>query len=348
MFDEKALKAFRSRSATILIAFLVSAGLHAEPLNVGTENTATDVGFYLGVARGYFREVGIEPQLIPFNSAAQMISPLGTGQLDIGGGTVAAGLYNGAARGINLRIVADKGSITKDYEYSTLVIRKDLVIDGKYKSLADLKGLKLAAAALGAGSESALNEALKKGGLRFGEINVVHMGFPEMLEALSNKAIDGGVTNEPTLSLVLQKGIAVRASQDVIYPGQQTAAVLYSEQFMRNKRSLAERFMVAYLRAVRDYNSALKDGKLQGPGAEEIIKVLVEFTPVKDPKVYREMNAFAVDPDGRLNMAALDNDLAFFSERGLIADPKISTKSVVDLSFIEAAVAKLGPYKGPN
>ena len=348
MLNGKVLQYFCLRFATIFIALIVAAGVKAEPLNIGTANTATDVGFYLAEARGYFREVGIEPKLVPFNSAAQMIAPLGAGHLDVGGGTVAAGLYNSAARGINLRIVADKGSITKDYEYSTLVIRKDLASDGKYKSLADLKGLKLAAAGLGAGSESALNEALKKGGLRFDDINIVHMGFPEMLAALSNRAIDGGVTNEPTLSLVLQKGIAVRASPEVIYPGQQTAAVLYSEQFMRTKRPLAERFMVAYLRAVRDYNSALKDGKLQGPDAEEIIKVLVEFTPVKDPKIYREMNAFAVDPDGRLNLAALDNDLAFFSERGLIADAKITTKSVVDSSFIEAAVAKLGPYKKPN
>ncbi len=321
------------------------APVRAETVIIGTANTATDVGFYLADARGYFREAGIEPKMVPFNSAAQMVAPLGTGQLDAGGGTVAAGLYNGVARGINLRIVADKGSITKDYEYSTLVIRKSLADEGKYKSLADLKGLKLAAAAQGAGSESALNEALKKGGLLFADINVVHMGFPEMLAAMSNKAIDGGVTNEPTLSLVLQRGIAVRASQDAIYPGQQTAVVLYSEQFMRDRRALAEKFMVAYVRAIRDYNSALKNGKLAGPGAEDIIKVLVDYTPVKDPNIYRQMSAFAVDPDGKLNLPALDNDLSFFRERGLISDAKLQAKSVVDSSFLEAAVAKLGPYK---
>ena len=63
---------------------------------------------------------------LPFASAAKMVVPLGTGDLDVGGGTVAAGLYNAVARGINIKIVADKGSIAQGYEYSTLLVRKDL------------------------------------------------------------------------------------------------------------------------------------------------------------------------------------------------------------------------------
>lgn len=352
MIDDNASK---KRALQPLLPFVLGLALpifatlaQAETITIGTTNVATDAGFFIAEDRGYFREAGIEAKFVRFNSAAQMIAPLGTGQLDVGSGTVAAGLYNGFSRGINLRIVADKGSITKDLEYSTLVIRKDLVDTGAYKTLADLKGLKLAAAAQGAGSESSLNEALKKGGRRFEDVNVVHMGFPEMYAALSNKAIDGGITNEPTLSMLLQKGIAVRASKDVIYPGQQTAVVLYSEQFMRDKRSLAERFMVAYVHAIRDYNDALKDGKLAGPGSDAIIKILTDATAVKDPEVYRTMNAFAVDPDGKLNMPTLDNDLAFFRARGLVTDEKVTAAALVDESYYKAAVLKLGPYKASN
>ncbi|MDB5649315.1 MAG: transporter substrate-binding protein [Hyphomicrobiales bacterium] len=274
----------------------------------------------------------------------EMGAPLGTGQLDVGSGTVAAGLYNGVSRGINLRVVADKGSITPGYEYSTLVIRKDLADSGAYRSLRDLKGLKIATAALGAGSESSLNEALKKGGLRYEDVDVVYMGFPEMYAALSNNAIDGGVTNEPTLSMVINKGLAVRASDKVIYPGQQTAVVLYSEQFMQQKRPLAERFMVAYVHAVRDYNDALKEGKLAGPGADAIIDILTKSTAIKDPEVYRNMSAFAVDPDGGINLPTLNNDLSFFRSRGLVTDKTMTAATLVDESFAANAARKLGPY----
>ena len=323
---------------------LITGAAQAAKVTIGTTAVATDVGFFIADQRGYFRQAGIEPELIPFASAAQMVAPLGAGQLDVGSGTVAAGLYNGVSRGINLRIVADKGSIAPGYEYSTLVIRKDLADGGKYRSLRDLKGLKIATAAQGAGSESALNEALKKGGLRFEDVEVVYMGFPEMLAALANKAIDGGITNEPTLSLVLNRGMAVRASGEAIYPGQQTAVVLYSETFMKKQRGIAEKFMVAYVRALRDYNDALKDGKLKGPGAETIISILTKATAIKDPAVYASMTAFAANPDGGLNMAALDNDLAFFRARGLVSDQNVTSASLVDESFIAQAVRELGPY----
>ena len=44
---------------------------------------------------------------------------------------------------------------------------------------------------------------------------------------------------------------------------------------LKNQRDLAERFMRAYLRGVRVYNDALKDGRLAGPRANEVIPILV-------------------------------------------------------------------------
>jgi len=95
-----------------------------------------------------------------------MIAPLGTGELDVGGGTVSAGFYNAVGRGILMKIVADQASIKPGYGYSSLMVRKDLVDSGRYKSFADLKGMKVAIGAPGTGTASALNEALKKGGLQ--------------------------------------------------------------------------------------------------------------------------------------------------------------------------------------
>jgi NitT/TauT family transport system substrate-binding protein len=312
-------------------------------VTIGITNTATDVGFFIADKKGYFRDAGIAIAVTPFASAARMIAPLGTGQLDVGGGTVAAGLYNAVERGIRIRIVADKGSVADGYEFSTLLVRKDLADGGRYRTLADLRGLTIATAAQGSGSESSLNEALKKGGLKFADVNVVYMGFPEMLAAYRNKGIDGGVTNEPTVTRAIREGFAVRASPQTIYPGQQTAVVLFSESFA-NRRALAQRFITAYLRAVRDYNGALKDGRLAGANAGEIIAILTQYTAVKDPETFATMAAFAVNPDGQVNTATLRNDLDFFKERRLV-DGKASVEQVIDHSFAEEAVRSLGAYK---
>jgi NitT/TauT family transport system substrate-binding protein len=342
---------FRSRLAQAgFAASLAALGLAAPAqaqlttINVGIAQTASDVGFFIADKKGYFQEQGIKVNLTPFASAALMVAPLGAGQLDVGGGTVAAGLYNAVASKINVKIVADKGSIKEGYEFSTLVIRKDLVDEGKFKSYKDLKGWTIATAAQGAGSESQLNEALKKGGLKYDDVKVVYMSFPQQLAALSNKGIDAGVTVEPTVTRAEKDGVAVRSSKTVIYPGQQNAVMLYSEGFIA-KRALADKFMIAYLKAVRDYNDALKDGRIAGPNAAEIISILTEYTPVKDPKIYAEITPNACDPDGNVNVATLKNDFAFFKERGYIPDVKIGVEDVIDNSFAAAAVKQLGPYK---
>ena len=323
---------------------LTNAANAQEKVSIGITNAATDAGFFIAARKGYFRAEGIEVTTTPFASAAGMIAPLGRGQLDVGAGTVAAGLYNAVEQGVLLRVVADKGSVTDKLEYSTLIIRKDLADSGRYRTLSDLKGMTIAVASPGSGSESSLNEALKKGSLKFADVKTVYMGFPQMLVALTNKGIDGSITNEPTLTRALRQGAAVRASKDVIYPGQQTAVVLYSEDFAQKRRPVAQKFLNAYIRAVRDYNDAIHDGKLAGPNAADIISILTASTEIKDRETYASMNAFAVDPNGGVNVDSLKNDFKFFQERGLVS-ATITVEQVIDKSFAEEAVRILGVYK---
>ena len=198
-----------------------------------------------------------------------MIGPLGMGQLDVGAGTVAASLYNAVAQNITIRAVADKGSMRQGYGFSGLLVRKDLVDSGRYKTYADLKGMKLAVGTFGSANASAMNEALKKGGLKWSDAaSIVALVFPQHIVAYQNKAIDASMTNEPTSTTAVQNGLAVRvAGNDEIYPSQQTAVVLYSENFARQRPQIAQKFMRAYVRAVRDYNDALQDGHIAGPHA---------------------------------------------------------------------------------
>jgi NitT/TauT family transport system substrate-binding protein len=331
-----------------LVAAWPSAGSAAEAaqVRIGIARTMSDVGYYVADAMGFFRDEGIEVTMTPFNSAAQMMAPLGVGDLDVGGGTVSAGFYNSVARGINTKIVADQASMKPGYGYSSLMVRKDLVDSGRYKTLADLKGMKVAIGAPGTGTASALNETLKMGGLKYGDVEVVYLGFPEHLPALLNKGIDASMSNEPTMTLEIEQGAAVRIiGNDVTYPDQQTAVVFYSERFIKNRHDVAERFMRAYLRGVRLYNDALKDGRLAGPSAGQIIPILTKYTSTKDEAMFRRIIPSAVNPDGGVNLTGLKRDLTFFRELGLIESKDVSADGVVDASFVKAAVEKLGPYK---
>jgi NitT/TauT family transport system substrate-binding protein len=316
-------------------------------VKVASAGIASDVGFFLAHKKGYFREEGLAIELAQMANAPAMIGPLGMGQLDVGAGTVAASLYNAVAQKIAIRAVADKGSMRPGYGFSGLLVRKDLVDSGRYKSYADLKGMKLAVGTFGSANSSAMNEALKKGGLKWSDAaSIVALAFPQHIVGYQNKAIDASMTNEPTATSAVSAGLAVRiAGNDEIYPAQQTAVVIYSEVFGRTRPEHAQKFMRAYIRAVREYNDALAKGRIAGANADEVVSVLTEYTFIKDAAIHRSITPAAIDPDGRLSLAGLRNDLAFFKEQKLIQDAAITVEHIIDTSFAERAVKELGPYK---
>jgi NitT/TauT family transport system substrate-binding protein len=102
--------------------------------------------------------------------------------------------------------------------------------------------------------------------------------------------------------------------------------------------------MIAYIKAARDYNDALKGGKMAGPAATDIIGILTKYTAIKDPAVYRAITPNGNDPNGRLNVESLRKDLATFKEAGFVKGD-ITVERVVDDSFAIAAAKTLGPYR---
>lgn len=332
-------------SVLMIVAALAVRPVAAEELTIGITSVSTDAPFFIADKKGYFKAAGLTVNFIPFDSAAKMVPPLGAGQLDIGSGATSAGLYNAGERGVDIRIVADKGRNAAGYGFQALMVRKDLTDSGAFRSYADLKGRKVAVSAAGNSESSLLNAALEKGGLKWGDADVVYLGFPQHIAAFANGAIDASITTEPTITAILKLGTATRfAGVDEFFPNHQTSVTFYGAQFIKDKPEAARQFMRAFIRGVRFYNDALEGGHLRGPGAEEVIAILTQYSNIKDPAVFRAMTSHAVDPQGEVDMASLTKDWQFFKDTGQI-DGKVRVADVMDMSFVRAAVAALGPYK---
>jgi len=105
-----------------------------------------------------------------------------------------------------------------------------------------------------AASRYLLDRTLEQGGLSHDD--VVQTDIPSALrpEALARGAIDGFVTSEPwiTRSESGGSGVLFRPAGDVI-PGFQMGLIAYGPRLLRKDRDLGRRFMVAYLKAARQY-----------------------------------------------------------------------------------------------
>jgi NitT/TauT family transport system substrate-binding protein len=313
-------------------------------VNVGAASAASDAPIYIAAKKGYFRQEGLEAKVTNFRSAADMVAPLGIGQLDAGAGSASAGLYNAMLQGIKIKIVADKASSSPGYGATKILVRKDHIESGRFKELKDFKGMRFAMNAPGVSNTATLNAILKSAGLKYSDVDTVNLPFPDHVAALGNKGVDASASVEPGPTIAIKNGFAVLVKgDDEIIPNHQIAVLLYSENF-GNKPDVAKKFMRAYLKGVRFYNGALKDGRMIGPNADEVIAILAESTPIKDPAIYKSITPTGMNPDGKVNVQSLAEDLAFYKEQGLITGD-IRAEQVVDHSFVDAALKELGPYK---
>jgi NitT/TauT family transport system substrate-binding protein len=313
-------------------------------IRVGILTSTTDAPLWIADKFGYFKDEGLNVQFLTFTSGETMIAPLSTGQLEVGGGSAAASLYNAVARGADIRLVADLGSDPPGYGFDQMIIRADLVKSGKYKSIKDLKGMTVATNALGSPSSTQLVKFLAKGGLTRDDVKHIYLPYTQHEVALKNGSLDASSTIEPFATDAIKSGTAIRlAGDDEFYPNQEISVVMYGGAFIRDHRDLGVKFMRAYIRGVRYYNDALAGGKLAGPTAAAVIKLLNDETKM-DPAVLRDIVPTGANPDGKLNVQSLRDDLAAFKSWGLI-EGAVTADQTVDASFAAEAVKGLGRYR---
>src|SRR6516165_7376690 len=127
------------------------------------------------------------------------------------------------------------------------------------------------------------------------------------------------------------------------YPNQQISVIFFSDKFATERKEVAEKFMRAWLRGVRSYNDAIKDGKIAGAGADEVVAIMAKSFNM-NPALIREMYSQAVDVTGAVNAAGVQKDLDFFLQQGWVTG-QIKASDVIDMSFARKASAELGPYQ---
>ena len=315
-------------------------------IKLGVPNAATDVGYFVAHSRGYFKDEGLDVEIIPFDSAARMIAPMATGELQVAAGGPSAGLYNAVARGVDIRMVSDKSKNVVNRSSVHVLVRKELIESGRVKTIADLKGLKYANGAPGSSSTSIFYALFKKAGFSMEEVQEVSMSFPQQVTALETGAIDFAAPPDPAGTLAIKRGVAVLLTESwELIPSHQVAVTLYGGKFIKEQADQGRRFMRAFLRGVRDHNDALDaGGRFEGAKGDAIIDILLKYGPFKDPQVYKSFVMAFCDPDGKLDMKSLQFDLDIFGDLKML-EQTVDLANVIDTSFLNWAMQQLGPYR---
>ena len=301
-----------------------------------------DIGIFLALSRGYFAEQNLDVELTRVSSAADAIPLLATNRLDVASGGTTPGLLNALRRGLPVQIVTDKWSVLPPgVGLGQLLVRRDLVDSGAVKTVADLKGKRIAVSGIQSTSLNYVLRGIAKGGLTRNDIELIEMPFNQFVPAMQNKAIDGGMVYAPLIDTLVNKlrlaTPMLEADSAKTSMGDSLNIMMYSPEFA--KTDAAKRFMIAHIKGQRDYQRAVESKADMTPICTAMNKYV--STMPTDCGGYQFSS---VDPNGGVNIASMENYQREWIEWGIMKEPA-DIRSHVNLDFSKNAVSVLGPFK---
>jgi len=292
-------------------------------VKVAYQPTASNGPLYIAIDEGYFSEQGINVELVKTASSTAALPLLMHEDIAVSTGPMRVGLLNAVIQGGHIRIVADKGTVTPgSCAGYGIMVRKDLVEKGVVRNVSDLKGRKIASH----DSDYDLYNALALGNLSRDDVENVDMEFMMIAPAFSNGAIDAALVTEPYITQIRNNGTAV-----VLVPGQEFLSgwplpLYYGPAIIDKDPELGRRFMVAYLKGVKQYN----EGK-----TEQNLKIIANYTHL-NRDLLNQTCWYVISSDGYQDPQPVRKYINWLYANNKI-DQNLTDDKLLDMSYADYA-----------
>ena len=301
------LGAFAALAFTATAALAQVAGIEKPKLVIGVGGKSLLYYLPLTIAekKGYFKEQGLDAEIIDFAGGAKSLQALIGGSVDIVAGAYEHTIHM-QAKGQDIRATVDLGR----YPGIVIALRKDV----KYDKPADLKSLKIGVTAPGSSTNMLAKFFLAKNGLSPDDASWIGVGgAASAVAAIRNKQVDGVSHLEPVITMLEQTGdikivadTRTEAGTRALFGGENPAAVIYTKKaFIDANPNTVQAIVNAEYKALQWLKTA---------SAEDVASLVPENYLLGDRKLY---------------MAAFQSSRASYSQTGLI-DPA-GMKSALDM-----------------
>jgi ABC-type nitrate/sulfonate/bicarbonate transport system substrate-binding protein len=280
--------------------------------------------FYVAREKGFYKAEGLVGEVIVMNRDDLILQSLVSDSIQFGNISPSA-FFPAWDQGLtDLKLIAGSFNGTT---YS-------IIANGKFKTLEQLKGAKLAVSSLQAGSTQVLKYILKQRGLVYPrDYSLIRAGGTTLRwAALQTQQVDGAILAEPVSVIAVENGFANLGDANKLVPGYQLAGVFIREGWVAKNKDLTLRFLRAFHNALK----WLHDNRA------EAIELLPKITTLPKRYVQSAWETYtkAVWPrDGRANPKGLQLVIDLMNEDGLLKKP-VKPEDVIDHSYLQEIGAR--------
>jgi ABC-type nitrate/sulfonate/bicarbonate transport system substrate-binding protein len=233
--------------------------------------------------RGYFRDAGLDVELVTIATAQDAIALLARGRLDAAVGGVSAAFFNAIRRGFRVRLAGCVTYMPQRGHPTALMIRTDKY-DGGILIPQQLRGEKIGVIG-GLGTASSYYVGRMIAPLTFADVDLVPLNSADQGIALARKSIAAALVWNPFTQAFERKKIAKAVA--VPTPGTSTSALFYGERLLED-RPLANALFDAFDRAVVE---------ISGDGYYDAKNVAIYSKHIGSPEdVFRQDDRYAYLP----------------------------------------------------
>jgi NitT/TauT family transport system substrate-binding protein len=323
--------------AALAVTSALGAARAETDIHVALVRSISNGAELLALDRGYFKEYGLNVTIEDINTSANTIAMLATNRLQIVAGGIAAGYFNALQKDVPITIIGDRVSTPIRHN---LMLRPDL--KDQITDIKQLKGKVVASNGAGSVSTYELGKMLETAGLKISDVEVKVLSFPQMGTAFANKAIDAALVIPPFTYEFLDQHLAVEFAETdkLVQPNPMTIAVIMvNTDWAKEHRDALQGYVNAYLRGVRDYCNAYHHGSVR----QDMIDSIVRHAAERNPKLLNDYPWVARSPNLRVNVASM-LDMQDWFVANKFSTAKLPTERLLDMSYADAAIKKLGPF----
>ena len=287
--------------------------------------------FYIAIEEGYFADQGIEVELVNLSQQQEILPALSSGQVDVSSGLMSAGVINAIAGGGELLVVANKGYIPADGCPSIALLASASFLENNDPTDPEsLRGQEIDVVR-STWIEYFLDKLLQTVGLTVDDIVPIDLPSTSEIEAMNTGALNLNTQNEPWVTRIIAAGHSpILDPVSEVLPDSESAVLIYGPSLLANE-DLGNRFMVAYLLGVRQYEQGKTDRNI------EILKTALSL----DEELLNAMCWQPIRPNGTINTASLLDFQEWAVGRGYVETP-VALDQIWEPGFVDHALGVLG------